>query len=114
MAEHLHLVPQNDLIAHRVDEDGECVCGPRTEFVDGKNVTGWLVVHASLDGREKGEQLDTRALLELRINEAITRAAGLICEHLVAPDSRAAACEEIAPLIAETAHHAVDEILKES
>ena len=53
---HLHVVPQNDLVAHRVAEDGECVCGPREEFVDTSAVTGWLVIHSSLDGREKTEE----------------------------------------------------------
>lgn len=54
MAE-LHVVPQDDLIEHRVDADGDCLCGPRTEYVETEAVTGWLVIHHSLDAREKQE-----------------------------------------------------------
>ena len=49
-----HVVPRGDVIQH--DADGECVCGPRTQPVvrlDGS--MGWLVTHASLDGRELRE-----------------------------------------------------------
>jgi hypothetical protein len=43
--------PLNDLIAH--DTTGaDCVCGPSYERVDTVVGDGWLVVHASLDGRE--------------------------------------------------------------
>ena len=48
---HVHVSPLGDLIEH--DLEGECVCGPRSEPVprdDGS--MGWVVVHASLDGRE--------------------------------------------------------------
>lgn len=49
----VHVVPLGDLVDH---EPGDCVCGPRTEPVprpDGS--VGWLIVHHSLDGREKHE-----------------------------------------------------------
>lgn len=54
MATRAHVMPVNDLVAHAVDD--ECVCGPRTEIVmreDGSS--GWLIVHHSLDGRERLE-----------------------------------------------------------
>lgn len=44
-----HVVPTNDLIDHDTIDD--CVCGPREELVEGR----WVVVHHSLDGREKRE-----------------------------------------------------------
>ncbi len=50
----IHVVPIADLIDH--DMNPECACGPQTEAVwrdDGSN--GWLISHASLDGREDGE-----------------------------------------------------------
>lgn len=49
----VHVVPVNDLIEH---PDNDCPCGPDVEPVfreDGSN--GWLIVHHSLDGREKEE-----------------------------------------------------------
>lgn len=50
----IHVVPINDLVDHEVSDD--CVCGPTVEAVfqdDGSN--GWVVVHHSLDGRERRE-----------------------------------------------------------
>lgn len=50
----VHVTPNGDAVAH---EDEGCPCGPRVEPVkrdDGS--MGWLVVHHSLDGREKGEK----------------------------------------------------------
>ncbi len=50
----VHVVPRNDLIKH--DSSDGCVCGPNTQTVfrdDGS--CGWVVVHNSLDGREKTE-----------------------------------------------------------
>ncbi len=50
----LHVVPVGDLIEHETTDD--CLCGPRSEPVvreDGSY--GWVVVHHSLDGREKEE-----------------------------------------------------------
>lgn len=48
--------PINDLIQHDTDDtDGtKCVCGPAVEPVkrhDGS--MGWMIIHHSLDGREK-------------------------------------------------------------
>ncbi|KPG86529.1 hypothetical protein AEQ27_04010 [Frigoribacterium sp. RIT-PI-h] len=51
----LHTYPSDDLIEHDTD-GGDCPCGPTTEAVprdDGSY--GWLIVHHSLDGREKKE-----------------------------------------------------------
>jgi len=51
-----HVWPDNDGVEHDIQGE-ECVCGPRTEAVfrdDGS--TAWLVVHASLDGRELAER----------------------------------------------------------
>ena len=50
-----HVVPINDLIAHRLTDN--CVCGPTTEAVkrdDGS--VGWVITHHSLDGRERYEE----------------------------------------------------------
>lgn len=50
-----HVHPVGDLIEHEFTDD--CACGPRQELVelaDGSD--GWLVVHNSLDGREKTER----------------------------------------------------------
>jgi hypothetical protein len=53
----LHVWPTKDAIKHDTkDDDGNCVCGPRTDPVkrdDGS--IGWLIVHYSLDGREASE-----------------------------------------------------------
>jgi hypothetical protein len=53
-ADDLHVHPLHDLIEHELT--GDCPCGPRPEPVkrdDGS--VGWLLVHNSLDGREKRE-----------------------------------------------------------
>jgi hypothetical protein len=52
----LHVVPINDLTAHDTTSD-DCVCGPRQEFVENAvgGPDGWLIVHNSLDGRERYE-----------------------------------------------------------
>jgi hypothetical protein len=50
----VHVHPRGDVIAHELTD--ACPCGPRTEPVkrdDGS--MGWLIVHASLDGRELAE-----------------------------------------------------------
>ena len=53
----LHVWPTQDMIKHDTqDDDGGCVCGPRTDPVkrdDGS--IGWVIVHHSLDGREADE-----------------------------------------------------------
>jgi hypothetical protein len=39
------------------DDDGNCVCGPTIEPIEGHDgYIGWLVTHHSLDGRERQEQ----------------------------------------------------------
>lgn len=52
-----HVVPVDDLIEHDSSTDeADCPCGPTTQPVprdDGS--MGWLIVHASLDGRELTE-----------------------------------------------------------
>lgn len=48
-----HVAPVNDLIEHEIMGDG-CICGPNIipeERDDGSY--GWVLVHHSLDGREK-------------------------------------------------------------
>lgn len=54
MGQTVHVIPLNDLVEH--DTSGEqCVCGPRVEHVEADGGDGWLIVHASLDGRELHE-----------------------------------------------------------
>lgn len=50
-----HVVPVDDLVDHDTAGD-ECLCGPTVEPVtrDGGSI-GWLVIHHSIDGREKAE-----------------------------------------------------------
>lgn len=51
----VHVVPVGDLIEHDTD-GGDCLCGPSTEPVpDEDGSVGWVVVHHSLDSRERGE-----------------------------------------------------------
>lgn len=50
----VHVLPDGDLIEHVEVSEG-CPCGPAVEAVfreDGSN--GWVIVHHSLDGRERG------------------------------------------------------------
>lgn len=54
----LHVSPMNDVIEHDMSTcHPDCVCGPRVEpvtrRVDGS--LGWMIIHHSLDGREKTE-----------------------------------------------------------
>lgn len=53
----LHVAPVGDLVGHDTStSEPDCVCGPRVDPVkrdDGS--MGWLIVHHSLDGREKTE-----------------------------------------------------------
>ena len=50
-----HVLPLDDLIEH--DSSGEdCPCGPAAQPVPREDGSmGWLIVHASLDGRELTE-----------------------------------------------------------
>ncbi len=53
---HVHVLPLRDIVTHAETDDGDCVCGPTIEPVtrdDGS--VGWLMVHHSLDGRERHE-----------------------------------------------------------
>jgi hypothetical protein len=51
----VHVRPVNDLVEHNTD-GSDCACGPRTEPVQRDDGSyGWLVVHHSLDGRERYE-----------------------------------------------------------
>lgn len=53
----VHFHPLGDLVRHELAGD-TCVCGPRTELVSrGDGLHGWLIVHHSLDGRERSETL---------------------------------------------------------
>ena len=46
----IHVIPRADYIEH--DEDTECICGPKVEETSNQV----LVVHHSLDGREKRQK----------------------------------------------------------
>jgi hypothetical protein len=46
-----HVWPEDDSFEHNLEDDGYCVCCPRTEE------TGWggtIVIHNSFDGRKTG------------------------------------------------------------
>jgi hypothetical protein len=47
----IHVVPDCDLMPHELDGD-DCACGPRQELLENGS---WMIVHASLDGRELHE-----------------------------------------------------------
>lgn len=54
----MHVYPVDDLIDHDTNggEPG-CACGPETRPVQREDGSmGWVVVHHSLDGRERYEQ----------------------------------------------------------
>lgn len=49
-----HVMPKDDLVPHKHAED--CPCGPTTEPVERDDGSmGWVVIHHSLDGREREE-----------------------------------------------------------
>ena len=51
-----HVWPIADGVEHETDDDGDCVCGPTVEPVEGQEgYIGWLITHHSLDGRERNE-----------------------------------------------------------
>lgn len=54
----LHIVPRDDLIEHHSRDNVPCPCGPRLKSVTGKDgeSLGWVVIHHSLDGRERDER----------------------------------------------------------
>ena len=57
MTNTLHVTPTDDLVDHDTSSaEADCVCGPQVKPVthdDGS--IGWLLVHHSLDGRERAE-----------------------------------------------------------
>jgi hypothetical protein len=55
----LDVTPVGDLIEHDLSDD--CVCGPDVNFVEG----GTVVVHHSLDGRERWDDLPRRKRLRM-------------------------------------------------
>lgn len=60
MPDVLHVRPVGDLVEHDTSTaEPDCACGPRVrpEKRDDGSV-GWLIVHHSLDGREKRERSD--------------------------------------------------------
>lgn len=49
----VHVIPNDDQIQHA---EAGCVCGPTDELVpNDRGPDGWLVIHHSLDGRERFE-----------------------------------------------------------
>lgn len=56
MGQTVHVTPVNDLIHH--DEVGDdCPCGPTLQPIEADDGSmGWVIVHHSLDGREKSEE----------------------------------------------------------
>jgi hypothetical protein len=49
--------PEDDILAHDVDGEDECVCGPKVEpFPARDGSMCWIYIHNSLDGREYREQ----------------------------------------------------------
>lgn len=57
MSRTLHVTPRDDLIEHDCTTEGlTCICGPRVEHCTYDDAPdGWLIVHNSLDGRERDE-----------------------------------------------------------
>ncbi|MFE9461713.1 hypothetical protein [Streptomyces californicus] len=52
----VHVAPVGDLIEHDTSGENDCVCGPSSRPVKGDDGSvGWVVTHASLDGRELTE-----------------------------------------------------------
>lgn len=71
-----HVWPCRDLIQHEWSDD--CVCGPTQKPIEREDGSiGWIVQHASLDGREKRET-DRVAELGLPLAGAITAVVGVL------------------------------------
>lgn len=52
----VHVFPVADLVEHDTDGD-DCICGPEIEPVERDDGSiGWLIIHHSLDGRERYEE----------------------------------------------------------
>lgn len=47
----IHAVPVDDLVEHEVNEDGDCVCGPKVRLVETEQGDQWIVTHQALDRR---------------------------------------------------------------
>lgn len=55
MTRTVHVLPRNDLIEHE-DEGDDCPCGPTSKpFKQDDGSVNWVIVHHSLDGRERNE-----------------------------------------------------------
>lgn len=55
MTDAVHVFPLNDQMSHELEED-DCPCGPTNEGIRREDGSyGWVIVHHSLDGREKSE-----------------------------------------------------------
>jgi hypothetical protein len=52
----VHVLPVDDLVEHE-DAGDDCLCGPRVEPVEDEKTgaVGWVIVHYSMDGRERRE-----------------------------------------------------------
>lgn len=55
MGSRVHVLPVRDLVVHDAMGD-DCVCGPTVECVPSETGDGWLIIHNSLDGRERNEK----------------------------------------------------------
>ena len=53
----VHVLPLNDIVPH--EESQDCPCGPRVEWIDPDTGLAYpggpVIIHNSLDGREKAE-----------------------------------------------------------
>lgn len=58
MSRHGHVYPLADAAEHdTASDEATCVCGPDTQpVVRGDGTVNWLIVHHSLDGREREEE----------------------------------------------------------
>ena len=56
-ADHVHVMPINDLVEHEWDDNGDCPCGPEVQPVERDDGSiGWVYIHSALDGRDLGEE----------------------------------------------------------
>lgn len=52
IAGYCYVVPDNDLILHEINEQADCVCGPKMELLQSEqDGDAWMIVHEALDGR---------------------------------------------------------------
>lgn len=55
MSDQVHVVPLADVVSH--DDSEDCACGPTSEPVKREDGSvGWVVIHHSLDDRERVER----------------------------------------------------------